>query len=66
MAKKQQAKLRVTLLKSSIGYSSDQAATLNALGLRRLNQAIVHSDSPSIRGMVQKVRHLVKVEEVQE
>ncbi len=57
------AKLRVTLVKSGIGYAEDQKRTLKALGLRRMNQSIVHEDSPSLRGMVSKVRHLVKVEE---
>ncbi len=57
------AKLRVTLVKSGIGYAEDQKRTLKALGLRRMNQSVVHEDSPSLRGMVSKVRHLVKVEE---
>ncbi len=57
------AKLRVTLVKSGIGYAEDQKRTLKALGLRRMNQIVVHEDSPSLRGMVSKVRHLVKVEE---
>lgn len=55
-------KLRVTLVKSSIGYESSQKRTLGALGLHRLNQSIIHNDSGSIRGMINKVRHLVKVE----
>lgn len=55
-------KLRVTWVKSGIGYSEDQKRTLKALGFRRLNQSIVHEDSASLRGMVNKVRHLVKVE----
>ncbi len=58
------AKLRITRVKSSIGYADDQGRTLRALGLKRLNQSIVHDDSLSIRGMIIKVRHLVKVEEV--
>ncbi|MBI2832198.1 MAG: 50S ribosomal protein L30 [Chloroflexi bacterium] len=57
------AKLRVILVKSGIGYAEDQKRTLKALGLRRMNQSVVHEDSPSLRGMVSKVRHLVKVEE---
>lgn len=56
-------KLRVTWTKSAIGYSRDQRRTLRALGFRRLNQTIEHDDTPSIRGMVFKVRHLVRVEE---
>ncbi|HEY33471.1 MAG TPA: 50S ribosomal protein L30 [Dehalococcoidia bacterium] len=56
-------KLRVTWVKSGIGYSQDQRRTLQALGFRRLNQSVVHEDSDSIRGMIVKVRHLLKVEE---
>jgi len=56
-------KLRVTWTKSGIGYSRDQRRTLRALGFRRLNQTIEHDDTPSIRGMIFKVRHLVRVEE---
>lgn len=55
-------KLRVTWVKSGIGYSEDQKRTLKALGFRRLNQSVIHEDSASLRGMVNKVRHLVKVE----
>jgi large subunit ribosomal protein L30 len=57
------AKLRITWIKSSIGYSKDQKLTLKALGFRRLNQSITHDDSASIRGMINKVRHLIKVAE---
>jgi len=56
------AKLNITWVKSGIGYSKDQKRTLKALGFHRLNQSIIHNDSSSIRGMVNKVRHLVKVE----
>ncbi len=56
-------KLRITLVKSAIGYEASQGRTLKALGLLRLNQSIVHDDSGSVRGMINKVRHLVKVEE---
>lgn len=58
------SKLKVTLVKSGIGYSQDQKRTLRALGFRRLNQSVVHEDSGSVRGMIIKVRHLVNVEEV--
>lgn len=58
------AKLRIKWVKSSIGYSRDQKETIRALGLRKLQQTVEHEDRPSIRGMVQKVIHLVKVEEV--
>ncbi len=57
------ANIRVTWIRSAIGYKEDQRKTLRALGLDRLNQSIVHQDSPSLRGMILKVRHLVKVEE---
>jgi large subunit ribosomal protein L30 len=57
------AKLRIKLVKSGIGYADDQKRTLRALGFRRLNQSIVREDSPAIRGMIVKVRHLVEVEE---
>ncbi len=55
--------LRITLVKSPIGYSKRQKGTLRALGLRRMNQTVEHEDTPVIRGMVMKVRHLVRVEE---
>ena len=55
--------LRITLVKSGIGYAADQKKTLKALGLKRMNQSVVKEDSNSLRGMIQKVRHLVNVEE---
>jgi large subunit ribosomal protein L30 len=55
--------LRVTLMKSPIGYSKDQKATVRALGLRRMNQTVEHTDSPALRGMLNKIIHLIKVEE---
>jgi large subunit ribosomal protein L30 len=57
------ARLRVTYVRSVIGQKPDQEKTVQALGLRRLHQTVEHEDSPQIRGMVHKVRHLVKVEE---
>ena len=56
------AKLSVTWVKSRVGYAEDQKRTIKALGLHRLNQSVTHDDSGSIRGMINKVRHLVKVE----
>ncbi|MBI2868284.1 MAG: 50S ribosomal protein L30 [Chloroflexi bacterium] len=56
-------KLRVTWIKSQIGCERDQRLTLRALGFHRLNESVVHTDSLSVRGMINKVRHLVKVEE---
>jgi large subunit ribosomal protein L30 len=61
--KKKPAVLRVTLIKSPIGYSKRQKATVRALGLRRMNQTVEHEDSPALRGMITKVQHLVRVEE---
>ena len=55
-------KLNITLIKSGIGYDESQKRTLKALGFHRLNQCVTHEDSSSLRGMVNKVRHLVKVE----
>ncbi len=69
MAKKAEhaeKKLRVTLVKSPIGNPQNQKLTVKALGFRHLNESIVHPDNPSIRGMIYKVRHLVRVEEVAE
>jgi large subunit ribosomal protein L30 len=56
------SKIRVTWIKSGIGYEASQKRTLSALGFHRLNQSVVHEDTNSIRGMINKVRHLVKVE----
>ena len=56
-------KLRITWVKSSIGYAKIQRRTLKALGLHRLNESVTHDDSASVRGMITKVRHLIKVEE---
>lgn len=57
------AKLRITQIKSGIGYPQDQKRTLRALGFHRLNQSVTQDDRPSVRGMINKVKHLVKVEE---
>jgi large subunit ribosomal protein L30 len=58
----QVARLSIKLVKSGIGYNEDQKRTLRALGLRRLNQTVVKEDSAAMRGMVDRVRHLVTVE----
>ena len=58
------AQLKITYTKSSIGYAQDQKATIKSLGLRKLNQSVIHNDTPAIRGMAFKVRHLVTVEEI--
>jgi large subunit ribosomal protein L30 len=57
-------KLKITWVKSAIGYKKNQKATIAALGFRKLCQVIEHDDSPQIRGMVFTVRHLVKCEEI--
>jgi large subunit ribosomal protein L30 len=62
--KKTAKQLRITLMKSPIGYSVRQKGTLRALGLRRINHAVEQADTPVIRGMIAKVSHLVTVEEV--
>ena len=65
MAKKaREKKLRITWVKSGIGYSRRQKATIKALGLRRLGQTVEQKDVPVIRGMVDKISHLLRVEEV--
>jgi large subunit ribosomal protein L30 len=55
--------LRITQRKSRNGCDKKQLATLRSLGLRRIGHSVEHSDSPQIRGMLHKVRHLVEVEE---
>ena len=57
------AKLRITWVKSGIGYEESQKRTLAALGFHKLNQSIIRDDSRPLRGMINKVRHLVQVEE---
>jgi len=56
------AKLRIKWIKSDIGYAKEQRRTLKALGFHRLHETVEHEDSPSVRGMIAKVNHLVKVE----
>ncbi|HJX37929.1 MAG TPA: 50S ribosomal protein L30 [Anaerolineae bacterium] len=60
---KSDRQLRITWVKSSIGYPQDQKATIRALGLRRLGESVSQPDNAAIRGMLYKVRHLVEVEE---
>jgi len=57
-----QKTIRVTYYRSAIGYSQDQKDTIRALGFRRLNQTLEKPDNPSVRGMIYKVRHLVRSE----
>ena len=58
------AKLHITWVKSDIGYLGKQKRTLRALGFHRLNETVEQEDSPSIRGMIVKVNHLVRTEVV--
>jgi large subunit ribosomal protein L30 len=55
--------VRVTLVKSAIGYSKQQKATVRALGLTKMHQTVEHADTATLRGMLAKVTHLVAVEE---
>ena len=59
-------KLLITWVKSSIGYEKSQKATVRALGLRRLGQTVEHADTPVIRGMVNKVKHMLSVEKIED
>ena len=59
------AQLKITWKKSCIGRPEKQRRIIQSLGLRRLNHSVIHSDSPTIRGMVSKVVHLVEVEQVE-
>ena len=59
-------KLRIKLVKSGIGYSRRHKGTIRALGLRRLGEMVEQADTPVIRGMIDKVSHLVQVEEIEQ
>lgn len=63
MAGKKTSKLRITLKRSVIGEKPRTRATVDGLGLKRINQTVEHEDSPSIQGMIHMVRHLVEVDE---
>jgi large subunit ribosomal protein L30 len=56
-------KLKITLVKSTIGFNRTQAETVTGLGLRRINHSVELADTPETRGMIHKVRHLVTVQE---
>lgn len=60
------AKLQITLVRSLIGRPENQRTTVKTLGLRKINQSVVHTDNPAIRGMVNQVSHLVSVKEIAE
>jgi len=56
--------IRLTQIKSGIGYKQKAKATLEALGLRRMHQSVEHTDSPQLRGMINVIPYLIKVEEL--
>ncbi|MDR0459441.1 MAG: 50S ribosomal protein L30 [Coriobacteriales bacterium] len=56
--------LKVTQIRSTIGFPADQGKTIRALGLGRINKSVEQVDNPAVRGMIFKVKHLVKVEEI--
>ncbi|MBE6196869.1 MAG: 50S ribosomal protein L30 [Rikenellaceae bacterium] len=58
------ARLKITQLRSRIGASKQQCKNLDALGLKKINASVEHDDSVIIKGMIERVKHLVKVEEV--
>jgi large subunit ribosomal protein L30 len=58
------AKVRITQVKSSIGSTKRQKATLESLGLKKLNKPVEHEATPQVMGMINKLRHLLNVEEV--
>lgn len=62
--KKKETRLRIKWVKSSIGYSQRQKATIKSLGLKRLGDTVEWKDDPVTRGMIDKVRHLVEVDEL--
>lgn len=66
MAKTKTKTLKVTLRRSTIGEKPKVRATVEGLGLKRIDQTVTHVDSPSLRGMLAKVSHLVEVEETNE
>ncbi|NTU88791.1 MAG: 50S ribosomal protein L30 [Actinobacteria bacterium] len=64
MANEAKRTLRVTQVRSSISCPADQGRTLRAMGIRKMNQTVELVDNPAVRGMLFKVKHLVKVEEI--
>ena len=59
-------KLRITQIHSASRKQQDQGLTVRALGIKKVNHTVIHNDTPQIRGMINKVRHLVRVEEIEE
>jgi large subunit ribosomal protein L30 len=63
MAEQAKKTLKITLVKSPIGFNKTQAATVQGMGLRKIRHSVVLADTPETRGMIHKVRHLVQVVE---
>lgn len=57
--------LKITLVKSVIGYEKKQKETAKSLGLTKMHKSVIHNDTPDIRGKARKIAHLVKVEEIE-
>ncbi len=66
MAKKKTKKLEITQVRSGIGRPTKHRRTLRALGIRRHQQSVVQEDNPAIRGMIEQVKHLVSVNEIED
>ena len=58
-------RLRITQVRSAISRQKNQKETIRSLGIRRLNRPVEHNDTPAIRGMIETVKHLVQVEEIE-
>ncbi len=58
-------KVQIELVKSPIGYKPDQRETVKALGLKKIHDKVIKNDTPQIRGMIEKIRHLVEVKEIE-
>ena len=63
MAKTKQQMLKITQVKSRIGYKKKAKATLDAMGIKKMNQTVELPDNPAIRGMIKKIEYLIKVED---
>ena len=63
MAKKKQQILKITQVKSRIGYKKKAKATLDAMGIKKMNQTVELPDNPAIRGMIKKIEYLIKVQD---
>ena len=64
MPKKKEKQLKITLVKSTISSLKNHKATVEALGLRKINQSVIKLDNDAMRGMIFKVKHLISVEEI--